>query len=78
MRWVGHVASIGENGGILRVLVAKPAGKKPPGRPRYRWKDNMKMDLQEVGCEGIDWIDVVQDRDRWRALLNAVMNIWVP
>jgi len=75
---VGHVASMGENGGVFRVLVGKPEGKKPPGRTRHRWKDNMKMDLQEVGCEGMDWINVLQDRDRRWAFLNAVMNIWVP
>jgi hypothetical protein len=52
-------------------------GKRPFGRPGYRWKDNIKMDLQEVGCESMDWIDLAQDRDRWRALVNAVMNFWV-
>ena len=56
----------------------KPEGKRTPGRPRRRWKDNIKMNLQEVGCGGMDWIDVAQDRDRWRALVNAVMNLWVP
>jgi hypothetical protein len=58
--------------------VGKPAGKRPLGRPRLRWEDNIKMDLQELGCGGMDWIDLVQDTDRWRALVNAVMNIWVP
>ena len=56
------------------VLVGKPEGKRPLGRPMRKWEDNITMDLQEVGCEGMDWIDVVQDRDRWRALVNAVMN----
>jgi len=77
MRWMGHVALRGESRGAYRLL-GKPEGKKPLGRPRRRWKDNMKMDLQEVGCEGIDWIDLAQDRDRWKALVNAVMNLRVP
>jgi len=58
--------------------VGKPEGKRPLGRPRRRWKDNIKMDLQEVGCEGMDWIDVAPDRDKWRALVYAIMNIRVP
>jgi transposase len=61
-----------------RVLVGKPEGKRPPGRPRRRWVDNIKMALIEVGCDGMDWIDLAQDRDRWRALANAVMNLRVP
>jgi len=64
--------------GVYRVLVGKPEGKRPLGRPRLRWEDNIKMDLQEVGCGGMDWIELAQDRDRWRALVNAVMNLWVP
>ena len=64
--------------GVYRVLVGKPEGKRPYGRPRRRWEDNIKMDLQEVGCEGMDWIELAQDRDRCRALMNAVMNLRVP
>ena len=60
------------------VLVGKPEGKRPLGRPRRRWEDNIKMDLQEVGCGGMDWIKLAQDRDRWRELVNAVMNLRVP
>ena len=68
----------GRGESIYRVLVEKPEGKKPLGRPRHRWEDNIKMDLQEVGCGGMDWIEVAQDRYRWRALLNVVMNLRVP
>ena len=75
MRWAGHVVRMGEGTGVYRVLVGKPEGKRPLGRPRRRWEDNSKMDLQEVGCGGMDWIELVQDRDRWRALVNAVMNL---
>jgi hypothetical protein len=78
MRWVGHVARIKEKRGVYRVLVGKPEGKKPLGRPRRRWEDNIKMDLQEVGCGGMDWIELAQNRDRWRALVNSVMNLRVP
>jgi len=65
---------------VYRVLVGKPEGKRPLGRPRRRWEDNSKMDLQDVGCVGgdMDWIDLAQDKDRWRALVNAVMNLRVP
>jgi len=76
-RWVGHVACMGEKRGVYRVLVGKPEGKRPLGRPRRRWKDNIKMDLQEVGCGGMNWIEVAQNRGRWRALVNAVMNLRV-
>ena len=69
---------VGEGRGVYRVLVGKPEGKTPLGRPRCRWEDNIKMDLQEVGCGSMDWIDLAQDRDRWRTLVNAVMNLWVP
>jgi len=63
---------------VYRVLVRKPDGKRPLGRPRRRWEDNIEMDIQEVGCRGMDWIELAEDRDRWRALVNAVMNILVP
>jgi len=66
-----------ERRGVYRVLVGKPEGKRPPGRPRLRWKDNIKMDLQEVECGCVDWIELAQDRDSWRALVNAVMNLGV-
>ena len=64
MRWAGHVAHMGDGRGVVRVLVGKPEGKSPLGRPRSRWEDNIKMDLQEVGCGGMDWIELAQDRDR--------------
>jgi hypothetical protein len=73
LRWAGHVARIGERRGAYRVLVGKPEGRRPLGRPRRRWEDNIKMDLRE-GWEGADWIDLAQDRDRWRALVYTVMN----
>jgi len=63
---------------VYSVFLGKPDGKRPLGRPRRRWEDNIKMDLQEVGCGGVDWIDLAQDRDSWRALANAVMNLLVP
>ena len=69
---------MGETRGVYRGLVGKPEGKRPLGRPRRRWEDNINVDLQEVGCGGMDWIELAQDRDRWRALVNAVMNLWVP
>jgi len=72
------VVCMEERRGLYRVLVGKPVGKRPLGSPRHRWEDNIKMDLQEVGCGGMDWIDLAQYRDRWRALVNAVMNLWVP
>jgi len=78
IRWVGHVVRMGENGDIYRILVGKPEGKRPLGRPRHRWEDNIKMDLQEVGSGGMDCIKLAQDRNRWRALVNVVMNLQVP
>jgi len=78
MRWAGHVARVGERRGVYRVLVGKPEGKSPLGRSRIRWEDNIKMDLQEVVFEGMDWIELAPDRDRWRELLTAVMKLRVP
>jgi hypothetical protein len=78
MRLVGHVALTGERRGVYRVLVGKPGGRRPLGRPRHRWEENIKMDLQEVGCGGMDWIDLAQDRKRWRTVVNALMNVQVP
>jgi len=78
MRWAGHVARMGERRGVYRVLVGEREGKRLLGRPSRRWEDNIKMDLQEVGCGGMDWSDVTQDRGRWRDLVNAVMNLRVP
>jgi hypothetical protein len=78
LRWAGHVARMGERSGAYRALVGKPEGGRPLGRPRRRWENNIKMDLREVGWGGMDWINVAQDRHRWRALVNAVMNLRVP
>jgi len=78
MRWAGHVVRMGEERGAYRVLVGKLGGKRPLGRPRRRWVDNIRMDLQEVGRGYVDWIRLAQDRDRWRTLVSAVMNLWVP
>jgi hypothetical protein len=78
IRWAGHVARMGEGRGAYRFLVGRPEGRRPLGRPRRRLKDNIKMDLQEVGWGVMDWIDMAQDRDRWRALVNAEMNLRVP
>ena len=78
MRWAGHVARMGEEMGTYRVLVGRSEGKRPLGRPRHRWEDNIGMDLQEVGCVFVDWIGLAQDRDRWRTLVSAVMNLRVP
>jgi len=74
----GACSSYEEKRDVYRVLVGKPERKKPLGRPRCRWEDNIKMDLQEVGCGGMDCIELAQERDRWRALVAAVMNLWVP
>ena len=78
MRWAGHVARMGEDRGVHRVLEGKPEGKRPLGRPRRRWEDNIKMDLQEVGGGRGDWMELAQDRDRWRALLGTVRDFQVP
>ena len=78
MRWAGHVARMGEERGVYRVLVGKLEGKRPMGRPGRRWVDNTRMDLQEVGCGYMDWIGLAQNRDRWRTLVSALMNLRVP
>jgi hypothetical protein len=77
MWWAGHVARMGEGRNVYRDLVGKPEGKRPLGRPRRRWEDGIRMDLEEIGWGGVEWIHLVQDRDRWRALVNAVMNLRV-
>ena len=78
MRRAGHVGRMGENRDVYRILVVKSEGKRLLERPRRSWEDNIKMDLQEVGCGGMDRIDVAQDRERWRALVNTVMKLRVP
>ena len=78
MRWAEHVARTGDRNGVYGILIGKPEGKRPPGSTRRRWEDNIKMDLQAVGCWGMDWIELAQDRDRWWALVNAVMNLRIP
>jgi len=78
MRWAGHVARMGEEWGVYRVLVGKPEGKRPLGRPRHIWVDNIRADVQEVECGYVDWIGLAQDRDSWRTLVIAVMNLRVP
>ena len=77
MGWAGHVARTGEERGVHRVLVVKPEGKRPLGRPRRRWEDNIKMILREVGRGGGDWMELAQDRGRWRTLVNTVVNFRV-
>jgi hypothetical protein len=78
LRWAGHVARMGERRCAYWVLLGKPEGRRPLERPRRRWKDNIKMDFRQVGWVGVDWIDLAQDRDRWRALVYTVMNLRVP
>ena len=78
MRWAGHVARTGEERMVYRFLVGKPEGKRLLERPRRRWVDNIRMDLQDVGCGYVDWTGLAQDRDRWRTLLSVVMNLRVP
>ena len=77
MRWVGHVALMGEGIGVYRFLMGKPEGMRPLVRPRHSWDDNIKMDLQDVECGGMDWMELAQDGDRW-TLVNVVMNLQVP
>ena len=78
MRWAGHVVRMGEDRGVHRVLVGKSEGKRSLGRPRRRWEDKVKIDLQEVGGGRGDWMELAQDRDRWRALVGTVRDFWVP
>jgi hypothetical protein len=78
MKWARHVARMGEKRNAYGILVGKPEGKRPLGRPRRRWEDNIRMDLREIGWGGMDWIDLSQDRDQWRALVNTAMNLRVP
>jgi hypothetical protein len=78
MRWAGHVARMGETRNAYRILVVKPEGKRSLVRPRHRWVDNIKMNLREIRWDGMDWIELAQDRGQWRALVNTVMNLWVP
>ena len=78
MRWEENVARMGERRGVYRILVGKPEVKRPLGIPRRTWDDNIKMGLQEMGCGGIDWIELAQNRDRWRALVSTVMKLRVP
>jgi hypothetical protein len=78
MRWAEHVACMGEGRGVCRVSVRSSKGKRPLGRPRCRWEDNVKMDLREMGIDGVNWIWLAQDRVQWWAFVNTVMNLWVP
>jgi hypothetical protein len=78
MRWAGYVARMGEERGVHMGLVRKPEGKRPLGRPRRRWEDNIKMDLEEGGGGGVDWMELAQDRDRWRVLVSTVKKLRVP
>jgi hypothetical protein len=78
MKWAGHVARLGEKRNVYRLLVGKSEGSRPLGRPRRRWVDNIRMDLVEVGWGDVNWIGLAQDRDRWRALVNSVLDPWVP
>jgi hypothetical protein len=78
MRWAGLMARMGRGRGVYTVLVGRPEGKRPLGRPRRTWEDNIKMDLRETGIDGANWIQLAQDRDQWRAFVNTVMNLQVP
>jgi hypothetical protein len=77
MSWAGHVAHMGEKRNAYKLLVGKPAGRRPLGRPRRRWVDNIRMDLGQVGWDDVDWIGLAQDRNRWRAVVNSVLNLRV-
>jgi hypothetical protein len=78
MRWAGHVVHMWEKRNVYRILVGKPEGRRPLGRPRRKWVDNIKIDLREIGRDGVDWVDRAQDRDQWKVLVNTVMNLRVP
>jgi hypothetical protein len=78
MRWAGHVAHMGEGRRVYRVFVWRPKGKRPPGRPRCRWEDNIKLNLREIEIDRVNWIWLAQDRVQWWAFVNMVLNLWVP
>jgi hypothetical protein len=78
MRWAWHVARMGETRNVYRILVGKSEGKRPRGRPRHRWVDNIKIHLREIGLDGMDWIELAEDRGQWSPLVNTVMNLRVP
>jgi hypothetical protein len=78
MRWAGHLARMKARRNAYRIFVGNPEGRRPLGRPRCRWVDNIKMGLREIGLDGINWIDLAQDRDQWRALVNTIMNLRIP
>jgi hypothetical protein len=78
MRWEGHVARMGEGRGVYRILVGRPQGKRPLGRPRRKWEDNIKIDLREIGIDGANWIQLAQERVQWRSYVNTTMNLRVP
>jgi hypothetical protein len=78
MRWIGHVACMGEGRGVYGVLVGRPEGKRPLRRPRHRWGDNIKLDLRETGIDGVNWIQLAQDRVQWQAFVYMMMNLQVP
>ena len=78
LRWAGHVARMEETRSAFKMLTGKPKGKRPLGRPRHRWEDNIRMDLEDIGINAENWVDSAQDRDYWRALVNAALNLRVP